>query len=202
MVAPDRAAAALRRGRALQGAGRRRAARRGRSLALLVQPVRDRERRRADRRPAARRLHLLGLGERRQPQRGDRGIGDRAGPRRACSAPCSCSSPTSASPPRWSPGRASRARQKFDDNEGDPLHLRDRRARRPARQPRPARGRRLGARLDPDDDPARRPHLALDGPRRGDAGGARRGQLALLHAGRLDRRRSASSPSSGTCPRS
>ena len=33
-------------------------------------------------RPAARRLHLLGLGERRQPQRGDRELGHRTRPRR------------------------------------------------------------------------------------------------------------------------
>ena len=45
------------------------------AVALVAQPVRDRVDERAHRRPAHRRVHLLGLGERGEPDRGGRGLG-------------------------------------------------------------------------------------------------------------------------------
>ena len=74
----------------------------------LAQPVR-RGRRRADRRPAARRLRLLGLGVGGQPHRGDRGLGVGPGPGRHRLDGRAAGRPTCPWPTRWSPtpGRTS-----------------------------------------------------------------------------------------------
>ena len=65
---PGRRAAAVRGGRADQGRG-------AHVRAVLALAVRDRQHQRADPRRAHRGVHLLGLGERGQPQRGDVGLG-------------------------------------------------------------------------------------------------------------------------------
>ena len=75
----------------------------------------------------------------------------------------------------------------FDDNEAILASYASGVLGGPLDRPGPAGGGGLRPRLDPDDDPAGLPHLALDGAGGGDAERPRRGQRALFHPGRLDR---------------
>ena len=83
--------------RARRRSGRATRPARRRPVVELAEPVRHRRLRRAHRRPAARDLHLLGLGHRRLGERGDRGRDEDARHAPPSSRPSCCSGSTSSS---------------------------------------------------------------------------------------------------------
>ena len=161
--------------------GLRRAHQRGvdASVALLAEPVRALARR-ADRRGAARRLRVLGLGCVRDRQRGVRGLRHRSGTSRRRCPRSSCSSSS-----RWSPRPARRrpVRAFLSAHSTDVLDALGVRVFGSAvRQAAGARRPHLDGRLDADDDHADRAHPAVDGSLGRAAHGPRPHSPAVRHA--------------------
>ncbi len=148
-----------------QGLLRQRTEHFGASEPQLDHPVRD-QHQRDHRRHAARRVHLLGLGHDRIRQRGnrglDRGAGQGDGRQHA--------DPARDLRDRGGRGTVLRRARRAEAQQGRRAERTRRRGfRLPARQDPDHRRAHVGVGLDPDDDPADRPHDAFDGPREGHA---------------------------------
>ena len=136
-------------------------ARLGRPEPLVAEPVPGRQLERARRRGAAGGLHLLGLGQHRHRQRGERGLQRDARARPRSSAPSSCSATYVDRG-----GRRAGLQRPPGPHRSLRRHLQRARHRGPrlaAGQAADHRGAHLGGGVDPDDDPADRAHVAVDG---------------------------------------
>ena len=146
-------------------------------------------------RRVARRLHLLGLGQRRRPStRKPRTRPTRRASRRSSRRSSSSSSTSSSRRPRSPIGGPA---QLADAGRGAQPPRRPG-LRKPVGQDPDHRGAHVGGRVDADDDPADGAHDALDGARQGDARRVRQRPRPVRDAELLDDRRWACSRSSGT----
>ncbi len=131
------------------------------AVAVVAQPLRD-ELRRPGRRAPARGVHLLGLGFRRRGQRGVRGSGRGPGQGRG-----RLDDPARADLRARHSGLTVLPRHRLPDQQRKPGRCAERaRYGRAGERPGQAadhRGAHLGVGLDADDDPADRPHDAVDG---------------------------------------
>ena len=144
-------------------------------------------------------LHLLGLGERRQPDRGDDRLDPRARPRRDGLHARPARDLRRRHRPRSSRTPASAEVEEFDDDESMFSTLGEGVLGSQLGQDRRARHRDLGDLVDADDDHPGLAHDVLDGPRGRVPPSLREHPPPVPNAGLLDDRRGRPRDPAGTC---